>query len=170
MKKILLILILAAGVYWAWRHWNGVKNAAVTAEILGRTAKTYPLALFTIKVRSSDKEIQLMGKANQEEETKIFSIVNKVKGVRTVNNEIQVTHTLRTPVQVFRDFKITSLVFERLVAEEGIAGLKLRVQTYDGTVVLNGKVSHQEQSLLATHLAREVAGVKKVINEIQINK
>jgi osmotically-inducible protein OsmY len=169
MKKIILLLILAAAGYWVWSHWKGVKNAAVTAEILGRTAKTYPLALFSVKVKARHGIVWLTGSANHQEEKRIVSIAKSARGVKSVKNEIHLAHTIRTPTQLFRDLKITTLVFERLVTEEGIAGLKLHVQTYNGTVLLKGKVSHKEQSLLATHLAREVAGVKKVVNEIQVH-
>jgi hyperosmotically inducible protein len=66
------------------------------------------------------------------------------------------------------DASITARVKAKLVADPEVAALHIDVDTLDGRVTLNGKVSSADERAEAEKLARHTAGVRQVINLIQI--
>jgi len=69
---------------------------------------------------------------------------------------------------VLDDARITARIKSRLIADPEIKAFHIDVDTVDGRVALNGKVSSAEQRSQAEHLARGTQGVRQVVNLIQI--
>ncbi len=79
----------------------------------------------------------------------------------------------RTPAgrsggQVVDDSAITSEVKTKLLADSVTQGLAISVQTFEGQVTLTGAVNNPAEKTRASQIAREVNGVKKVNNLIQV--
>lgn len=70
--------------------------------------------------------------------------------------------------EVLSDATITARVKARLAADPEVAAIHIDVDTLDGRVTLNGKVTSQEVSQEAEKLARRTEGVKDVVNLIQV--
>jgi hyperosmotically inducible protein len=69
---------------------------------------------------------------------------------------------------VLDDAAITARVKAKLIADPEINSFHIDVDTVDGRVALNGKVSSAEQRSEAEDLARGTQGVRQVVNLIQI--
>jgi hyperosmotically inducible periplasmic protein len=69
---------------------------------------------------------------------------------------------------VLDDASITARVKAKLVADPEVNSLHIDVDTLDGRVTLNGKVSSADQRAEAEKLARHTDGVRQVINLIQV--
>lgn len=69
---------------------------------------------------------------------------------------------------VLDDASITARIKARLIADPEIKAYQIDVDTVDGRVALNGKVSSAEQRSQAEHLARGTQGVRQVVNLIQV--
>lgn len=69
---------------------------------------------------------------------------------------------------ILDDAAITARVKARLVADPEINSFHIDVDTVDGRVALNGKVSSAEQRAEAEDLARGTEGVRQVVNLIQV--
>jgi hyperosmotically inducible periplasmic protein len=69
---------------------------------------------------------------------------------------------------VLDDAGITARIKSRLIADPEIKAFQIDVDTVDGRVALNGKVSSAEQRSQAEHLARGTQGVRQVVNLIQV--
>lgn len=67
-----------------------------------------------------------------------------------------------------RDDAISAAVRAKLAAEPALAGLELRVLTYNGVVTLRGEVRRAEQRAAAERAARSATGVKSVRNELLV--
>jgi len=74
----------------------------------------------------------------------------------------------RTAGQAIDDAGITAKVKAALIAEKGVSGMSINVDTSGGTVTLSGKVPDQGQVERATQVARAVEGVKSVENRLTV--
>jgi osmotically-inducible protein OsmY len=68
----------------------------------------------------------------------------------------------------FDDGTITSAVEKTLAADQRAAFTSVVVYTASGTVYLTGSVADTDAKQRATDLAKQVAGVRQVINNVQL--
>jgi osmotically-inducible protein OsmY len=66
------------------------------------------------------------------------------------------------------DDAIYDHVREKLAVDQVVKGGALEVEVHDGAVVLKGKVDSERRKDKAEKIARKVAGVKSVVNQIQV--
>ena len=64
------------------------------------------------------------------------------------------------------DSTITAKVKEAIVAVPGLSSLDTKVETYKGVVQLSGFVNSQQDATRAAEVAKAVAGVKSVRNNL----
>jgi len=74
----------------------------------------------------------------------------------------------RSAGQVVDDAGITAKVKAALIAEKGVNGMSINVDTSQGNVTLTGKVPDQSQVERATQVARGIDGVKAVENRLSV--
>ena len=68
------------------------------------------------------------------------------------------------------DSWITTKVKSKLAAAKGIKSSDISVNTTDGVVTLTGTVASSKQRTRVEHLAKQVKGVKSVVNQIKVVK
>lgn len=66
------------------------------------------------------------------------------------------------------DDQIYDKVRQRLAADRDVKGGAIEVDVKDGLVTLRGTVREERQKTRAEQVARKVKGVKKVVNQLQI--
>jgi hyperosmotically inducible protein len=76
--------------------------------------------------------------------------------------------TGKTAGQNVDDANLTASVKANLVADKASNLTRIDVDTNGGIVYLNGTVESPQQKERAEQLARQVQGVKKVVNNLQI--
>jgi osmotically-inducible protein OsmY len=76
--------------------------------------------------------------------------------------------TGRTAGQNVDDANLTASVKANLVADKAANLTRIDVDTNSGVVYLNGTVESPEHKARAEQLARQVQGVKKVVNNLQV--
>jgi osmotically-inducible protein OsmY len=76
----------------------------------------------------------------------------------------------RTPGDVVDDGTITTKVKAKLLEDDRVKGLAVSVTTFEGAVTLTGGVKTDAQKRAAEEIAKSVYGVKKVNNNIIIQK
>ena len=74
----------------------------------------------------------------------------------------------RTIGEVTGDAAVTAKVKAALLAEKGVDGMKINVDTRDGNVILTGNVPEPAQVEKATQVARGIEGVKAVDNQLKV--
>ena len=74
----------------------------------------------------------------------------------------------RTVGEAAGDAAVTAKVKAALIAEKGVDGLKIDVDTRDGNVTLTGNVPEAAQVERATQVARGIDGVKAVDNKLRV--
>jgi len=70
--------------------------------------------------------------------------------------------------EVITDAAITSEVKTKFLAEPGVSGLNINVDTNDHVVTLSGTIKSKAEADKAIRIARESKGVKRVVNHLKI--
>jgi len=70
--------------------------------------------------------------------------------------------------QTIDDSTITASIKTRLLADKYVKGLRLDVDTYQGVVTLHGNVRSYVERTQAEKIARDIIGVKSVVNKINV--
>jgi osmotically-inducible protein OsmY len=74
----------------------------------------------------------------------------------------------RTAGQTVDDAGVTAKVKAALIAEKGVNGMSINVDTVGGRVTLTGRVPDQSQVERATQVATAIDGVKAVDNRLTV--
>ena len=69
---------------------------------------------------------------------------------------------------VVSDTWITTKVKSDLAVEKDVDATDIGVHTYDGVVTLSGDVDSQAEADKAIHVARDIKGVKSVVNKMNV--
>lgn len=72
--------------------------------------------------------------------------------------------------RIASDSVITTKVKSKLIADEGLKGFKVSVETHEGVVLLSGFVTTEDQIKQAEKIASETEGVKSVKNSLVLKK
>jgi len=93
----------------------------------------------------------------------------KVPGVREVVDEIKIGST--ATISAFaQDSWITTRAKSALIFDEEIHSVNYNVQTHDGIVYLMGVASNEQELQKALDRVSRIAGVKEVVNFVEIGK
>ncbi|OGR00839.1 MAG: transport-associated protein [Deltaproteobacteria bacterium RIFOXYD12_FULL_50_9] len=169
MKRIYSIFILVAAVVllafsmpvYASRMDNRIELTARESYVF----KTY-LQGDDIKIQSKDGEVVLTGFVSEKYHKSLAQeTVAGLPGVKSVDNRLEIKidpQTANSDVWVRDSVKIT-LLFHRSVSAK-----TTKVEVKDGIVTLSGEATSQAQKELTTEYAKDVEGVKEVINEMTV--
>lgn len=82
--------------------------------------------------------------------------------------KVKTEAAVRDTGEVLTDAAITSAVKTKFIAEPGVSGLKIDVDTNDHIVTLTGMVKSKAEANKAMAIARDTKGVKRVVNHLKI--
>jgi osmotically-inducible protein OsmY len=164
----------------------GVKSVENLLEVKGEIPAENSDAWLTTKVKttllfhrsvsamtevdSKDGIVTLRGDAdNQAQKDLTTEYVKDVEGVKDVNNVMTVkksSKNARTVGEKIDDASITAQVKMSLLYHRSTSALNTKVETKDGVVTLSGKAANAAEIELAGKLAKDINGVKDVINRM----
>jgi hyperosmotically inducible protein len=145
-----------------------VTTAAVkSALIADPTTKAHQIDVETFK-----GTVQLNGFVdNASSKERATEVARQQKGVTAVRNNLTVkTNPDRSTDQVGDDAAITAKVKSALAGDARTKAHQINIETHDGVVQLSGFVDTSEAKSTAEELARAVASVKSVDNELDVKK
>ena len=147
-------------------------HAAITDDRIESSAKksyvfkTY-LTADDITIQSKDGVVTLTGTVSEESHKSLAQeTVAGLPGVKSVDNKLEVKG--ERPVEN-SDAWLTAKVKTMLLFHRNVSAVT-EVNTTGGIVTLQGKATSQAQKDLTTEYAKDVEGVKDVINEMTIAK
>lgn len=140
-----------------------VSDQTVDMRATHRLGTTNPLwADSRVVVITTNGKSLLVGQTpTQEYSQQAEAVVKGVPGVTEVFNELRITALLDITARS-QDTWLTSKVKSTLLAEKNIDGTKVKVVTENSEVFLIGLVTQKEADI-SVQLARNIAGVKRVI-------
>lgn len=144
-----------------------IEDQAIELKARNELAKDKAISDNTnITIVSFNTIVLVTGQApTQELINKIINVVKNVDKVSHVHNEMQ----LAAPSSLTSrssDALLTTKVKTKMLADENVKGLKIKVVSELGTVYLMGIVTRQNAEL-ATNVARSTGGVQKVVKLFQ---
>jgi hyperosmotically inducible protein len=95
-------------------------------------------------------------------------LARQVAGVREVHNHLQLSTGDRPAGTVVDDSVITAKVKAALIGEHETKAYQINVSTRNGIVQLSGFVDSETARSTAERLARTVAGVRDVSNNLEV--
>lgn len=119
-----------------------------------------------ITIVSFNTIVLVAGQApTQEMINKIINIIKNIDKVSHVHNEMQIAAPSSLTSRS-SDALLTTKVKTKMLADENVKGLKIKVVSELGTVYLMG-IATRKNAELATNVARSTGGVQKVVKLFQ---
>ena len=144
-----------------------VEDAIVTSSVKGRLMNDRMINAAQIGVETQQGIVSLHGTVpSSDQRLRAEGLSRDVAGVRQVVNNLQVypgTHPIMPT-----DPMITATVKEKLTLDRFANLARVRVDTNDGVVYLNGVVPSSDHKFRAEQVARDVNGVTQVVNNLQV--
>jgi osmotically-inducible protein OsmY len=121
-----------------------------------------------IKISSKDGAVTLSGYVDNETHKPMAQdTAGALPGVTTVDNRIEIKGD--QPAES-SDTWISMKVKAALLYRRNVSGTKTEVYVKEGVVTLKGVAANQAQKDLTTEYAKDIDGVKSVVNEIVVSK
>jgi osmotically-inducible protein OsmY len=115
-----------------------------------------------VSISTFNHVVLMVGQAQSAElRQRAYDDVSEIPGIKRIYNQVEVTPVL-TAWNQSTDTWLTSKVKTAMMAKPGLSSSQIKVVTENKVVYLMGLVT-PNQSRLATDVARNVSGVKKVV-------
>jgi hyperosmotically inducible periplasmic protein len=129
-------------------------------------------------IQVKDGVVTVRGEAESKAQIDLASeYIKDVDGVKEVNNDMVVSKTGKTMGEKVEDVgtaiddaSITALVKATLLYHRSASTINTKVETVDGMVKLSGTAKNAAEMDLTTKFAKDVHGVKSVVNNMVIEK
>ncbi|MCE2475926.1 MAG: BON domain-containing protein [Alphaproteobacteria bacterium] len=146
---------------------RGAKDIAIASELRSMYLQTQFDELFlSVSVLVVEGRILLTGTVDTEDiRTKAFELATQTEGAEQVMNEIQVAPGYGMTTRL-NDTWISTEIRARLLAALGADQIDFWTTTHDSVVYLVGIAENEAEVQQVTDVARNVKGVKKVVNYI----
>jgi len=128
------------------------------------------LSPFAINVDTRAGVVTLFGIVNSEElKQRAAAEAKEIKGVKAVENELQVVPDVAADKTEESDDAVLAAVKERLSEATELQGSDIDIAVKNSVVRLTGTVESQQDRLRALTLARGASGVSSVIDDLQLS-
>jgi len=170
--KVMYSLALVVAVVALMGSSTPLRASETDDRIESSFKKTYVYKTYLkdehIKISSKDGAVTLSGYVDNETHKPMAQdTAEALPGVTTVDNRIEIKG--ERPAES-SDTWISVKVKAALLYRRNVSGTKTEVYVKDGIVTLKGVAANQAQKDLATEYAKDIDGVKSVVNEIVVSK
>lgn len=148
-----------------------IDDSIVTASVKSALLADSDIKGFDFKVETRKGEVQLSGFVDKQSQIDLaVTVASGVTGVKSVKNNVGLMSAAPTVGGKVDDSILTTRVKAALLADPSIKSLDIGVLTRQGEVQLSGFVDNQSQIDRALEIARSIAGVGSVSNEMNRKK
>lgn len=150
---------------------DAITDATIEAKINAYMVGSKDQALFSdVEVDSVEGKVLLAGEVpTKEAKIEMYNIAWKVSGVREVINNIQVVDEHQfSPKEEAQDAWISTQVSSALLFNKKIQSRNYSVETVHNVVYLMGVAQNKEELDMATSIASQIKGVKKVVSYVRV--
>jgi len=148
-----------------------IDDSVITTKVKSALLADPAVKSFDIKVDTRKGVVQMTGFIdNQAGIDAAVALAGKVEGVKSVDNGMTVKAGDTTVGNSVDDSVITTKVKSALLGDANVKSVDIGVVTRKGEVLLSGFVDSQSQIDQAAAVARGVAGVTSVRNELNVKK
>jgi osmotically-inducible protein OsmY len=143
--------------------WSRIRIAFIRSDIPATTTNN-------ISVKVLEGKILLTGEITSvEDKMRIIKIVWSQKGVKQVNDEIEIVSKNEINVKnLIKDTWITSQLKSKMLLKKNIKSVNYTIETIKGTVYLFGIAQDNNELDEITNIARKINGVVKVLSFVRL--
>lgn len=173
LKIVALLSLALAATGCAGNRTMGerIDDAAITAKVKTKLATDPTAKAYQINVDTSDGIVQLNGFVDTTgAKTAAERVAKGVDGVKRVENNLEIKAKDRSLGEAVDDNGLTAKVKAALAADSTTKAYQINVDVNEGVVQLGGFVDTQESRNNATRVARSVEGVKRVENNLEMQR
>ena len=146
-----------------------IDDAGITARVNTALIDDPQVKAHQVDVETSRGVVQLNGFVDSATaKDRATTVARTVPGVQQVHNNLVVQVSERTVGAVVDDATITAKVKTALIGNEDTKAHQINVSTREGVVQLSGFVDDSEEKNSAGYLAKNVAGVRSVDNQLEV--
>lgn len=148
---------------------SAVGDLFITSAAKMRLMGSSETPALAINVDTSDGIVTLFGSVPSAEAKKAATReVQKVSGVRSVNNELQVVAAKDADRVAETDGVISSAIEKRLESRSDLEGSAIDVEVKDGVARLTGRVDSQVDRMTALTTTSATSGVRAVLDHLEV--
>lgn len=146
-----------------------VDDVTLAADIKTKLLKDSGVKGRNVDVDVVNGVVYLTGMVDSgKEANRAAEIAGQASGAKRVKNDLQIGS--RTLGEVTDDEILGSKIKGKLIGEPGVRSLNIDVDVYRKVVYLVGIADNSEQKRKVLVLAKSVEGVKRVVDNIQVEK
>lgn len=150
-------------------------DAGITTAVKAKLAADNDVKAYQIDVDTNNKVVTLTGTVDTAvAKSRAVELARNTDGVASVMDRLMISVASIPATEpdaqrvAFTDPIITATLKSRLLADPVVSGLKIDVDTHDGTVTLTGQVRSHAEREQVLRMARETEGVKSVEDKLSI--
>jgi osmotically-inducible protein OsmY len=150
---------------------DAAKNAYLTAAVAAKLASVDVDSATAVQVSAANGVVTLRGKARTAAKRNAYDGAAKsVDGVTSVRDVLVIDPSLRGLRGQTSDAAVTTAVMAAISAQAGVNVFHVTATARDGTVTLRGTVPTHAIESTVTDAARSASGVRKVVNDLAVEK
>ena len=148
-----------------------IDDGVVTTRVKSALLADADIKGLDIKVETRKGEVMLSGFVDSQTQIdRAVTLTRTLEGVKSIDNKLSQKDGTTSAGNNLDDSVITTRVKTALLADPSIKSLDIAVLTRKAEVQLSGFVNNQGQIERAVEVARGVAGVTKVGNDMSLKK
>lgn len=174
MRTVLpLILLLLAGIPLACSTTQSLgdqlDDTGISTQVRALLLQDTSINALNISVATDENEVFLIGRVpNQEQRLAAEGHARNIAGVWSVINDLKVG--VSSGRNQYPDIQLRQAVERRILRDQNVLGLNIRVLAHEGEVYLLGRVGSESERQQALSVTRETEGVLRVHNYLKAGK
>lgn len=171
------------GTKKAWENTeDAYKDGVIAGKLETALILNEHLNPFDIDIEVDNGKVLLEGDVESDVEKELAAnIAEGIEGVSSVENKIKIEKGSKKDreemsdsqhrdfSQYIADASTTASIKTELLANDGVSGLDINVDTYKDRVVLSGNVKTQAQKTLAEKIVKKRDNVTTIVNNLTVN-
>jgi osmotically-inducible protein OsmY len=148
---------------------TSINDGIIHTKILNKIFKFNSTISPDIKISVDNASVLVTGKIKKpEEKIKITQMIWEIKGVKEVNNELQITDTTNIK-NIARDIASVAEIRTRIMRDERVNSLNFSIDVVNDIAYISGFSENKEEVKLVTDHATKARFVKEIFNYVTIN-
>jgi len=148
-----------------------VDDSAITSHVTSALSDDPRTKANDIEVQTRSGTVQLNGFVDStDSKARAAELARNVRGVRKVDNNLLVRVTKSTMGETIDDSVTTTTVKAALIGDPITKARQISVETLHGVVQLSGFVDSEAERAQATVVAKGIAGVHEVRNDLTVKQ
>ena len=145
---------------------TSVADTQIHAKLTDQFIQNDFTLITAVNITVNDGAVLLTGKIKKPEEKILATkLAWKVRGVREVVNELQITDTTSIK-DIAKDLAASATLRGKLISDKDVSSLNFSIDVVNGTVYLSGVAADVNEMKRVVEHAREVRFTKQVVNYI----